>query len=167
MILSNTLVLNNKKRYVKKYTDLIDFLKISKNFFLKKKKIKQNLVSYVIHINLTSTNTIVTITSVEGEVITSMSSGMIGLTKFQKRSHPVALMSIFKSILLKSKFLKNSVVALHFRNVKRFNELFFIKALKNLFLIKSFQSSNLTPHNGCRPKKIKKIKRRTKRLTIK
>ena len=97
----------------------------------------------------------------------SISAGLLKLTKYQKRAQPTALLNIFKILLSKAKFLQNKAVALHFKNVKRFHELFFITALKKKIFIKSFQSYNLMPHNGCRPKKIKRIKRRTKRLVLK
>ena len=170
MILSNIFNSNDPLLYLNKYNELIKVLKNSKKNFIKNKIcffIKQSSVSYIINITLTSTNTFVTVTDIKGNVLISISSGVIKSTKFQKRAQPTALLNIFKIILVKSKFLKNSVVSIHFNNVKRFHELFFLSALKDSFLIKSFQSSNLLPNNGCRPKKIKRIKKRTKRLTIK
>ena len=171
MILPNISNSNNKLlNIIIKHAKLIKSLKNSKKSFFKTENnlfIKQNTISYIINITLTSTNTLVTVNDIKGNTLVSVSAGMINLTKFQKRSQPTALLNIFKIILLKSRFLKKSVVALHFNNVKRFHELFFLSVLKEFFLIKSVQSNNLFPHNGCRPKKIKKIKRRTKRLTIK
>ncbi len=170
MILSNISYSNNKSVNIIKHIKLIKLLKKSKENLLKNQKcffIKQNNVSYIINITLTSTNTLVTVTDIKGNVLISTSSGAMRLTKFQKRVQPNALLNIFKMVLKNSKFLKGSVVAMHFNNVKRFHELFFLSTLKEFFMIKSFQSDNLFPHNGCRPKKIKKIKRRTKRLTIK
>lgn len=188
MILSKTITNNTKQIYIYKLIRLIKFLNVTKtskkkikkllidnknksiNKFninnIKKKILKQNVVSYIINVVLSPTNTIVNVTDIKGNVIISISAGLINLTKFQKRSQPMALLNIFKILLSKSKFLQNKTVALHFKNVKRFHELFFVTALKNKVFIKSFQSYNLTPHNGCRPKKIKRIKRRTKRLVL-
>ena len=170
MILSNIFNFNDTLLTLKKYNTLIKTLKQSKKIFIKNKTcffIKQSSVSYIINITLTSTNTLVTVTDIKGNVLISTSSGVTKSTKFQKRSQPTALLNLFKVILVKSKFLKNSVVSIHFNNVKRFHELFCLSVLKEFFYIKSFQSNNLLPNNGCRPKKIKKIKKRTKRLTIK
>ena len=174
MILPNTTNNTDKHIYLFKLKKIIKHLKNNKSFNnfkffknkLKIKPFKQNMVSYIINIILTPTNTVVNITDIKGNVLISISAGLIKLTKFQKRSQPTALLNIFKILLSKSKFLKNKAVALHFKNVKRFHELFFIAALKNKIFIKSFQSYNLIPHNGCRPKKIKRIKRRTKRLVL-
>lgn len=189
MILSNIINNNNKKIYIYKLIKLIKFLNILKTSKKKLKKlsdnvktqnvknftsfnqkfvsVKQNVISYIINVVLSHTNTIVNVTDVNGNVIISISAGLINLTKFQKKSQPMALLNIFKVLLSKAKFLQNKAVALHFKNVKRFHESFFITALKKKVFIKSFQSYNLTPHNGCRPKKIKRIKRRTKRLVLK
>jgi len=187
MILSNV-ISNNKKIYIYKLIKLIKILNILKTSKKKLKKLsdsikkqklkfynnnqkfkmaKQNVINYIINIMLSPTNTIVNVTDTNGNVIISISAGGINLTKFQKKAQPMALLNIFKVLLSKAKFLQNNSVALHFKNVKRFHESFFITALKKKIFVKSFQSYNLTPHNGCRPKKIKRIKRRTKRLVLK
>ena len=127
----------------------------------------QNSISYIINIVLSQTNTIVNITDIYGNVKISFSAGIINLTKSQKKAQPMALINIFKTLLLKAKFLNNKAVALHFKNTKPHHESLILKLLKTKLFIKSVQNSNLMPHNGCRPKKIKRIKRRTKRLVLK
>lgn len=179
MILSNTLV-DNKKIYTYKLIKSVNFLKklkdIKQSSFLKTKNKKfncnsfkptSNLIMYIINIVLSPTNTFVNVVDLKGNVLISISAGSLNLTKFQKKTQPMALLSVFKMLLLKARFLRNKPVAFHFKNVKRFHESFFINSLKSKFYIKSFQSYNLLPHNGCRPKKLKKIKIRTKRLVLK
>ena len=175
MILSNT-VCDSKKLYAFKIIKLLNFLKKNKSyksklstngkFNFKSLKGNQNLISYVINVVLSPTNSFVSVVDLNGNVLITISAGSLNLTKFQKKTQPIALLSVFKSLFSKAKYLKNFPVALHFKNVKRFHELFFITALKNKIFVKSFQSYNLQPHNGCRPKKIKRIKRRTKRLIL-
>lgn len=175
MILSNVIV-DNKNLYTYKLIKSTNLLKCSNNLKIKKtkkfklkynKKPNQNLIMYIINVILSPTNTFVNVIDLKGKVLITLSAGSLNLTKFQKKTQPLALLSIFKVLLVKSKFLQNTPVALHFKNVKRFQEHFFINLLKSKLFIKSFQSYNLTPHNGCRPKKIKKIKLRTKRLVLK
>ena len=183
MILSNLIYNNNKNVHIFKLIKAVKFLnKLKaakkrvlpsnnsnlKTFASKKirKELKHNAISYIINVILSPTNTIVNVTDINGNVLISITAGSINLTKFQKRAQPAALLNIFKILLVKAKFLQNKAVAIHFKNVKRFHESFFITALKNKIFIKSFQSYNLLPHNGCRPKKIKRIKRRTKRLVL-
>jgi|AntRauTorckE5430_2_1112549.scaffolds.fasta_scaffold00054_23 ribosomal protein S11 len=127
---------------------------------------KNNSVSYIININLSPTNTLVNVTDVKGKPKVSFSAGLIQLTKRQKKTQPMALISIFKVLLLKARFLKDKPVALHFKNTKVFYESLIVRVLKDRLFIKSVQSYNLSPHNGCRPKKLKRIKRRTKRMVL-
>jgi len=187
MILSKA-VSNKKKIYILKLLKLIKFLNHSKihkrqiknlSGFLTKNSAKpftynkvnkvknQNVVNYIINVILSPTNTVVNVTDISGNVVVSISAGLINLTKFQKKSQPTAVINIFKFLMMKAQFLQNKTVSLHFKNVKRFHESLIISVLKRFFLIKSFQSYNLSPHNGCRPKKIKRVKRRTKRLVLK
>ena len=127
---------------------------------------KKNLISYIISINLSPTNTLVTITYPNGEPKMSFSAGSVGLTKRQKKIQPMALIKIFKSLLIKTWFLINKPVAIHFKNNASFHESLIIKALRDKLIIKSIQSYKLSPHNGCRPKKRKRFKRRTKRMVL-
>ena len=176
MILSKT-VCDSKKLYAFKVIKLLNFLKKNKSYKTKLSakskfsnnslKINQNLISYVVNVVLSPTNTYVNVTDLNGNVLISVSAGSLNLTKFQKKTQPIALLSVFKVLLYKAGYLKSFPVALHFKNVKRFHESFLINLLKTKLYVKSFQSYNLSPHNGCRPKKIKKIKIRTKRLVLK
>ena len=139
----------------------------SKNSFNSKNKlIKENLISYVINVNLSPTNTLVNVTDINGNPKIAFSAGLVNLTKSQKKAQPMALINIFKALLLNAMFLTNKPVALHFKNTKSFYESLIIKALKDKLFIKSVQSYNLSPHNGCRPKKLKRVKRRTKRMVL-
>jgi ribosomal protein S11 len=145
------------------------YLKFKQNkntIFLKSNSLKENLVSYVINVNLSPTNTLVNISDVNGNPKISFSAGLVNLTKKQKKTQPMALINIFKVLLLKATFLQNKPIALHFKNTKVFYESLIIKMLKDKLFIKSIYSHNLSPHNGCRPKKLKRIKRRTKRMVL-
>lgn len=150
-------------------------VKIIKNFdsdlntgvsLLKNNLLKHNSVNYIINITLSPTNTFVNILSVEGKPIMAFSSGSVKLTKRQKKVQPLALLSLLKLVFVKAKFLNNQPVSLHFKNVKSFYESMLIKLLKTKVLIKSINSYDMTPHNGCRPKKIRRVKRRTKRMVL-
>lgn len=154
-----------KKNFSKKF--IFSQIKINQSSFKYKiKQQQQNLISYVIKINLTKTNTLVTITDIEGSKIESFSAGLVGLTKRQKRQQPYALLKIFKVLLLKYKNLKHKVVSLQLDNIKTYKEFKFLKRLKSILFIGSIKSYALQPHNGCRPKKLKRFKRRTKRLVL-
>ena len=74
--------------------------------------------------------------------------------------------NLFKVLIVKAKFLKNKPIALHFKNTKSFYETLIINLLQNKYYIVSVQSCNLSPHNGCRPKKLRRTKIRTKRKVL-
>lgn len=118
---------------------------------------KQNLVRYIVHINLTSTNTLVSVTDIKGNVKLFYSSGQVNLKGKQKTKQPAALINILKRLLLKAKFMQNEPLAIHFKNTRSHYEAFIVKMLKTKFFIKTIRSYNTQPHNGCRPKKIKRF----------
>ena len=129
-------------------------------------KLTNDYVSYIININITLTNTILNVTDIKGNVLISMSSGSVNLISRQKKQQPLALINLFKSLTIKAKFLNNKPIALHFKNTKSFYESLVINLLKTKYYIVSIQSHNLSPHNGCRPKKLKRAKIRTKRKVL-
>lgn len=135
-------------------------------FGIEKNEVQHNLVSYVLKINLTKTNTLVTITDVLGSKIETFSSGIVGLTKRQKHQQPIALTKIFKFLLLKHKNLKNKIISLQFTNTKSKRVFKLLDKLNLIFFINSIKSYSFHPHNGCRPKKLKRFKRRTKRRIL-
>lgn len=118
---------------------------------------KQNLVTYIIHVNLTSTNTLVSITDIKGNVKLFYSSGQVNLKGKQKIKQPAALINILKRLLLKAKFMQNQPLAIHFKNTRSHYESFIIKMLKTKFFIKTIRSYNMQPHNGCRARKMKRF----------
>ena len=163
---------NSKLDYIIKQTKTLINTKIIKTFaysrdrWPKKCYVKQNLINFIIKINATKTNTFLNITDNKGNLELSFSSGKLGLKKRQKTSQPNALIQLLKKVFLKAKFLNNKTVGLQFRNIKPFHELLILKMLKDKIFIKSLRSYNLYPHNGCRPKKLKRFKQRTKRLSL-
>ena len=127
------------------------------------KNLKQNPLNYVLTLVISRTNTLVTLSNTEGKLLISLSSGCLNLKKRQKKLQPLALISLLKALILIANFKDNESVTIHFKNVKSYYESLVINLLKDIMFIKSIKSYNLQPHNGCRPKKLKKIKRRTKK----
>ena len=155
--------LRKKKRSKNVTSKLLCVLKKKFNY----KKVNQNKINYIINVIALPSNTVINLTNIDGKVINSISSGLINLSKELKKPQPLVFTKILKSLLLKSSFIKNKAIALNFKNVRRHHEIFCINLLQNKAFIKSVQSYSLLPHNGCRPKKFKKTKLRTKRLVIK
>lgn len=130
----------------------------------KNSKPLENSINYILNINFSNTNTLITLSNIKGQPLIFLSGGYIDLKKKQKKTQPLAVINLLKIFIFKSYFLHNQTVAIHFKNVKPYYEHLIIKLLKKVIFLKVMKSSNLQPHNGCRPKKIKRFKQRTKRF---
>jgi len=173
-ILKNNRVKNKKFSNTKVFDQsLKSLVLIKKNNKLKEihniknltcsKKMKQNPISYILTLNISQTNTLINLSDTDGKPLISLSGGSINLKKRQKKLQPLALINLLKSLILMANFTHDNSIAIHFKNVKSYYESLVIDLLKKIIFIKSIKSSNLQPHNGCRPKKLKKFKRRTKK----
>lgn len=127
----------------------------------------QKLVSYVVNINLSSTNTLINVNNVKGNPKFFYSAGMFNLQKTQKIKQPKAIITILRAVLVKSKIFKTKPVALHFNNLFPNHQSYIFKRLKRKMFIKLITSYNYQPHNGCRLKKKKRIKIRTRTRKLK
>jgi ribosomal protein S11 len=110
-------------------------------------------------INFHSTNTRIYISDIKGNIIKSYSAGLVNLTGKQKTKRYVAVINLLRKVLIETKTLQKTPITLHIKNVtKNYPIKRIIKLLKNKFLIISIKSFNNKPHNGCRPKKTKRLK---------
>jgi ribosomal protein S11 len=167
---NKSIILFKNLKRLKKVKSLTTLVGLSGTVKVRKKRFQNlsversgELINYVIHVNLSLTNTYVSVTDVKGRLLISLSAGSVGLKKRQKRTQPLALVSVFKELFLKTKILDKKRVSIHFHNVRFYYESLVIKLLKPRVFIKTVRSYNLHPHNGCRPKKLKRFKQRTKR----
>merc|ERR1712113_489629 len=148
---------NLKKRNLSKiyyYKYLIEKLKLIESF-----SNENSLVHFVIGISINRTKIILYLTDIKGKVIYFNTSGLLNLTKKQKRKKIVVIFKLLKILLFKYKNLTNSkAIALHFKNLDKkivLNILFFTKKyLKN---IKKIKKKN--PQKGEKKKKKKKKKK--------
>lgn len=118
------------------------------------------LVDYILIINMSLTNTVIHLTDIKGKLLVSLSAGQLNFTGKQKRKQPSVLIMLLKELLIKTRFVKNKTIAVHFKNTKEYYESLVISMLKEKFFIQLIKSYNLLPHNGCRPKKLKRLKRK-------
>lgn len=87
---------------------------------------------------------------------------MFNLQKKQKTRQPKAILTILRALLLKSKILKTKPAAVHFNNVFFNHQSYVFKKLKQKIFAKLVTSYLYGAHNGCRLKKKKRIKIRTR-----
>ncbi len=123
----------------------------------KKKKVKKNVVAGVVTIKSTFNNTIVTIADVEGNVVSTASTGMAGF-KGTKKGTPFAAQQAGE---IAAKRAVESV------GMVRVNVLVkgpgsgretAIRALQAAGLeVESIKDVTPIPHNGCRPRKRRRV----------
>jgi len=118
----------------------------------------QKLLSYIININLSLTNTFINVNNVNGNPKLFFSAGMFNLQKKQKTRQPKAIIIILRALLLKSKFFKTKPVAVHFNNLFFNHQSYIFKKLKQKIFTKLVTSYLYKAHNGCRLKKKKELK---------
>jgi ribosomal protein S11 len=127
---------------------------------LKPLKLTEYEIMYVINIYFTSTNTFVTIADVKGVTKLFLSGGHLKLRSRQKKFQPRVILNLLKILLKKASFLKGKRIAFHFYNVNQFAQRLILSLLKKNFFIIFIKNYLLHPFNGCRPKKLKRLKRK-------
>ena len=121
-----------------------------------KKKEKKNIVSGIVHVNSTFNNTLVTITDVQGNVVSWSSSGMMGF-KGSRKSTPYASQMAAEDAGRKAQEhgMKDLDVRVKGPGSGRESAL---RALQTIgFTIKSIKDITPIPHNGCRPPKKRRV----------
>lgn len=122
-----------------------------------------NIVMYIIDITFSRSNTFLHVMDSLGKLKFFCSAGHLQHKgKRNKKSRFAVFKSIYHVLLTKLRFLKGKPIALHLKNVglKRF---WIIKKLKTHFFIKLVKIFNLFPFNGCRKKKVKRKKFKSKK----
>ena len=122
----------------------------------------QKLISYIININLLPTNTLININNIKGNPTFFYSAGMLSLQKKQKTRQPKAILLILRALLMKFKLFRTNPVAIHINNLFSNDQVYILKKLKQKIFMKLIVSYRNRPHNGCRLKKRKRIKIRTR-----
>jgi ribosomal protein S11 len=115
---------------------------------------KTYLLSNIININMTNTNIICSLSNNKNKIIKKISTGDLGFKGSQK-TKKFALISILKKFVRTLNLYNKKPVSIHFKGLKRYQRLI-IKKIKEKYFICAVKHNNLSPHNGCRPKKLKR-----------
>ena len=122
-----------------------------------------NLINFIFTITMKKNNVYIIITDFKGTKKLVYSSSSIKSSEknsLLKKKQSNLFIQILKIVIKNSKQINKKNVAIHFKNTTIFQELITILIFKNFFFIKSIKSFNSLPHNGCRPKKFKRLKRK-------
>jgi ribosomal protein S11 len=123
----------------------------------------KTLIKYIISINLLEKNTFLNVTDIKGNLRFFRSSGFVNLKGKRKIKQPLVLKNLIDSLKREAKFLHNETVALHLTNISSFSYRYILSKLEEKIFIIFIRVFDLKPHNGCRPRKIKRRKNRRKK----
>ncbi|MDP2708463.1 MAG: 30S ribosomal protein S11 [bacterium] len=122
----------------------------------KKKKVDKRLSVGVAHVKATYNNTIVALTDPGGNVLSWASAGMAGF-KGPKKSTPYAAQIITRIAVEKAKEYGLNEVSVVVKGVGTGRESA-VRALNaNGLVVTSIKDITPIPHNGCRPKKPRRV----------
>jgi hypothetical protein len=138
------------------YFKTLNYKLIIFNLFKKSFNNKVFLVNYIIYICFKKSNTFLHILDCLGNQVVFYS---IGLLKYNKKLSKFIILEKFsKLILFELNFLKNNtVVSIYLKNFD-FNYKWFLNKIKKKLYIICVDLINSLPYNGCRKKKLKRIK---------
>jgi ribosomal protein S11 len=123
----------------------------------------KNLIKYIISINLLEKNTFLNVTDIKGNLRFFRSAGFVELKGKQKIKQPLALNNLINSLKSEASFLYNEPIALHLTNVNFFSYKYVVSKLKKKIFVTFIRVFDPKPYNGCRPRKIKRGKKRRKK----
>ena len=123
---------------------------------IRKRKIKKSVPAGLAHIHSTFNNTIVTITDLRGNAISWASSGGLGF-RGAKKSTPFAAQSVAETAVQRaaSYGLREVHVFVKGPGMGRENAIRSIGAMG--LRVKSISDVTPIPHNGCRPRKTRRM----------
>lgn len=122
----------------------------------KRKKIITKVNSAVMHVHATFNNTIVTVTDIKGKVLTWASSGTSGF-KGSRKSTPFAASIAAKEAAQKARVHGISEVKIMLKGPGAGKESAVRSIRSEGFNVTGIVDITPTPHNGCRPKKRRRI----------
>ncbi|MFC1646189.1 30S ribosomal protein S11 [Candidatus Omnitrophota bacterium] len=122
----------------------------------KKKKVYANISSGIVHIFATFNNTVVTVTDMNGNVVTWSSPGVVGFSG-SKRSTPFAAQIAATDAAKKAKDLGMQTVEVRVKGPGSGRESA-IRAVQAAGLsVKLIKDVTPVPHNGCRAPKRRRV----------
>lgn len=121
----------------------------------------KDLINCIIGISIYNTKIVIYLSDIEGTVKFFCTTGSLGLKRKQINKKIAVLIKLMKVMMYKIKFIsKHDFIALHLKNCNEYLSTFVSSFLAKYYNIGFIRIDNNQPHNGCRPRKIKRKKRR-------
>jgi len=121
-------------------------------------KSKKNLgeASGLLYVNLTKNNTVLTLTDLQGNVLTWTTCRNCGFPGTEK-STEIATITTAEEMGFRSLDLKMKMISVIFRGGGRFRKAVLRGLVRSKVKILDFVVKNMVPHNGCRMKKRRRV----------
>lgn len=157
--------INLKKQYFKNLENMKLQLTKKNRIFVKDSSmilnnsfgIQNGLVTYIVDVKFTRSNTLVHVADFSGNLKFFYSAGLASYKGKNKKARYTVFRDLYRMLISKLVFLSGKPIALHLTNVAQ-NKKWLVKQLKKKFFIVSVRSFNRYPHNGCRKRKIRRKK---------
>lgn len=121
-----------------------------------KKKVKKNITSGIVHVNSTFNNTLITITDMQGNAVSWSSAGAQGF-RGSRKSTPFAAQLAAEDAGRKAQECGMKELEVRVKGPGSGRESA-LRALQSIgYTIKSIQDITPIPHNGCRPRKRRRV----------
>ena len=117
---------------------------------------KKNILKGQVHIQATYNNTIITLTDLNGGVLSWASGGLLGF-KGAKKSTPYAASLIVKTAIEKTKKMGLKDVDVFVKGIGSGRESAIRAIVSNGLNVGSIADVTPIPHNGCRPRKRRRV----------
>ena len=148
--------MNKKIEKEKKVEEKKETSSSKQSTFKKKKKVKRNITSGIAYVSSTFNNTIISIADENGNVISWSSAGSKGF-KGSRKSTPFAAQIAAEDVGLKAKEYGVKTLRVEVSGPGSGRE----SALRSLqsvgYIITSIKDVTPIPHNGCRPRKRRRV----------
>ncbi len=122
----------------------------------KKKKIRKNVIKGIAHIRASFNNTMITITDISGETLAWDSAGTVGF-KGARKATPFAASRAAEKVAVKVKRMGMREVEVHVRGPGAGRESAITALQANGLRITAVEDHTQIPHNGCRPRKRRRV----------
>lgn len=122
----------------------------------KKKKARRNVSRGIAHIQSSFNNTIVSITDTNGDVLCSVSGGMVGF-KGSRKSTPFAAQRAAEECAAKAQKFGLKEIEVRVKGPGAGRESAVTALQQNGLNVKVIEDVTPMPHNGCRPPKKRRV----------
>jgi small subunit ribosomal protein S11 len=123
----------------------------------RQKKIRKNVGRGVVHVKATFNNTLITITDANGDVLASQSSGSVGGFKGSRKSTPFAASRAAEAAAQKVRKMGVTEVEVKVKGPGSGRESAVTALVSSGIKVTSIEDVTPIPHNGCRPRKKRRV----------